>query len=467
MIPLHHFAMRIIFTGCIGVFFCFGTTHRALCEETSPPVPSLADVVYKAGALTQRLATLKSTTGTAKDLQKLEQRLKRADSEVDRYHSSLGSLKDEDLQSYQQLATLKGEVREEAEAIRQVAQSLTETIRQVESRRREWLAEKRRWDSWRSQLEADMALKSVTDAFSRATMSIDEALDISSRELEPLLSVQQQSGDVATKISDLTKQIDAMMSQQRGETLRGGMPYMFSMAYLRQLIDLANEPKRLFNMRSYQEDRAFLVEKGWVIVLQTFIFVLMVSLIRRYRPHLLANTDRRFMAKRPYTLSLFVAVFTLSFLYGSAPPLWRAIFQTIAGVVAARLVAAFVGERWIKRAIYILILVMIGFQALLLTGVPLALMRLFLLVWCLAGILYFGWRARQGKATENRRHGSGCSGWSSWCLRSSSLPTSSASVISPSRSWTVPFGHRFCSSWDGRCSAWSAYSSRWGPNCCP
>ena len=76
------------------------------------------------------------------------------------------------------------------------------------------------------------------------------------------------------------------------------------------------------------------------------------------------------------------------------------MFQTIAGVVTARLVEAFAKERWIKRAIYILIIVMIGFQGLLLAGVPLAPMRLFLLVWALAGIVYFGWRARQGAVTE-------------------------------------------------------------------
>jgi small-conductance mechanosensitive channel len=390
----------------IGLFV-FSTDTPIFCQEApapiaspeaSPAVPSLAEVVYQAGALTQRLSVLKSRPETADGLQRLEQRLKRAESETERFTSRLGLLKDGDLQSYQQLAALKGEVRSETDEVERVVESLTETIQDVESRRRTWLAAQNRWEGWRSQLGRDLALTSVDDAFTRATTDINEALDILSRKLEPLLAVQQQAGDIGAKINSLTDQIDAMMAQQRGGTLRGGMPHMFSIAYLHQLIDLVNEPAQLINALT-PPDPAFFVEKGWVLALQVMVFALMFAAVRRYRPNLLENSDRRFLVKRPISLSLFVAIFTLNFLYESPPTLWQMLVGTVAGVVTARLAAAFVKEPWIKRAIYILILVMIGFQALLILGVPMAVMRLFLLIWSLAGIVYFGWRARKGTVT--------------------------------------------------------------------
>ncbi len=401
--------LRVLFM-CMAIgLVVFGTHLPASCQETASPVvtpeasstiPSLADVVYQAGALTQRLSVLKSRPETADSLQKLEQRLKRASSETDRFIDRLSLLKDGDLQSYQQLAALKGEVRSETDDVERVVKSLTEAIQDVESRRRTWLAAQNRWDEWRSQLSKDLALKSVADAFTRATMDINEALDILSRKLEPLLAVQQQAGDIGAKIRGLTDQIDVIMAQQRGGTLRGGMPNIISIAYLQQLIELATEPSGLIKTLT-APDPAFLTEKGWVIVLQVVVFVLMFTLVRRYRSRLLDNPDRRFLGKRPVSLSLFVTIFTLSFLYGSPPTLWRVLIQTVAGVVTARLVSAFVKEPWIKRAIYILILVMIGFQALLIAGVPMALMRLFLLVWSVAGIAYFGWRGRKGAAAGN------------------------------------------------------------------
>ena len=407
----------LILSLAIGVFVS-GIAVPVAGQEAPPAVisvdapqaiPSLADVVYQAGALSQRLAALKNRPDTGGTLQKLEQRLKQAGSEVTGFSYRLGFLKDEDLQSYQQLAALKGEVRSETDAVRRVSESLAEAIREVEFRRRNWLAEKNRWEGWSFQLGTDLALKSVADAFTRATTDIGEALDILSGQLEPMLAVQQQAGDVGAKFSGLTDQIDTMMAQQRGGTLRGGMPPMFSIAYLQQLIELAHEPARLIKTLS-PPDPAFLREKGWVLALQALVSVLIFALVRRYRPHLLDHPDRRFLGKRPFSLSLFVAIFTLSFLYGSATALWRVLIQTVAGVVTARLVAAFVKEPWIKRAIYILILVMIAFQALLVAGVPLAPMRLVLLLWSAAGLVYFGWRARRGAVA-------GKPAWQVWLLR--------------------------------------------------
>ena len=367
--------------------------------EIPPPVPSLADVVYQAGSLGQRLDVLKTRIDAVDELRKIQRRLEGAENQTDLITTRLGALKAEDLQSYQQLAALKGDLREEADDVERAVKSLTETIQKVEARRRNWLEEKDRWHRWQSQLGADVSLTSVAAAFARAATSIEEALTIISRKLEPLLKVQQKAGDIGAKISSLTDQIDAMMAQQRGGTLRGGMPNMFSIAYLHQLIDLANEPTRLIKGLT-PPSPAFFAEKGWVIVLQVVIFALMFALVRRYRPNLLENSDRRFLAKRPVSLALLVAIFTTSFLYESSPAMWRILIQTVAGVVTARLVAAFVKEPWIKRAIYILILVMIGFQTPLIAGVPMAFMRLFILFWSLAGMVYFGWRVRQGAAAD-------------------------------------------------------------------
>ena len=262
--------LRVLFMSMAIGLAVFGTDIPVSCQETAPPVvtpetsatvPSLADVVYQAGALTQRLSVLKSRPETADYLQKLEQRLKRADSETARFTNRLSLLKDGDLQSYQQLAALKGEVRSESEEVERVVKSLTETIQDVESRRRTWLAAKNRWDGWRLQLGKDLALTSVSDAFTRATTDINEALDILSRKLEPLLAVQQQAGDIGAKIRSLTDQIDVIMAQQRGGTLRGGMPTMISIAYLQQLIELAHEPSRLIKTLT-PLDPAFLTQKG-------------------------------------------------------------------------------------------------------------------------------------------------------------------------------------------------------------
>ncbi|MGA6925208.1 MAG: mechanosensitive ion channel domain-containing protein, partial [Desulfosarcina sp.] len=403
----------------IAAAMVLAATGSARCEEGNPsngggtestdPPPSLAEVVYRAGTLAQRLATLKNKTDAVDDLQKLAQRLKRAKDRSDIFAARLDAMNVDDLQSYQQLAALKGEVREEADAVRRVSSALGETLREVEAWRRDWVSEKKKWARWRSRLGEDMALKSVAHAFSRAAADIDEALGLVSGKLEPLLEVQQKAGDIEATIGSLINRIDSMMLQQRGGPLRGGTPTIFSVGYLRQIIDLIHDPGKIVKAVPLP-DGAFLRDKGWVAALQAGVFVVLLGLLRRYRPRFIGHAGRRFLGRRPISVALFVSIFTLSFLYGPQPTFWRMVVQGLAGVATASVVTGFVRATWIKRAIYVLVLVMICFQLLLILGVPLALVRLFILVWTTAGGFYYGWRARREAAA-------GTAAWQVWLLR--------------------------------------------------
>ncbi len=403
------YAAGLVLTVSVGFVRGEDETSKTGTNEAVQAIPSLADVVYQAGSLGQRLAELKARVEMVKGLQKLENRLEQAKALTDEFHLRLVELNADDLQSYQQLAALKAEVRREADAVNRVVDALKDSIRAMESWRRQWTVEKNRWSQWHSILGEDLALKSVADAFTRAEADTAAAMGLIARKLEPLLAVQGMAGDVGARISGLTDRIDAMMVQQRGGTLRSGTPIMFSMGYLRQMIDLLLDPGKMVKPLP-PPDSAFFSNRGWVLALQVLVFAALFTVLRRYRPLLLGNTGRRFLGKRPVSVSVFVAIFTLTFLYGPQPAIWRMVIQTLAGGAAARVVAAFVRDAWVKRAIYILILVMIGFQMLLILGVPLALMRLFILVWTVAGMIYYGWRARQGAVTAKPA-------WVVWLLR--------------------------------------------------
>jgi potassium efflux system protein len=396
-------SVRVFYVFMVMGWFAFSTVISVSGQEAVPAVkhvefpptaPSLADVVYQAGVLKQRFSVLKNKTEASGTWKFLETRLNLADSEADRFQERLAFFNDQGLQSYQKLATLKGEVRQEEEAFEEVVNSLAKVIRNVEEQRRGWLDEKAQWDSWRTRLGEDLTITSVADADARATADIEAALAILSGRLEPLLVIQQKAGDVDAKLQSIMAQINIMMARQRGETLRGGMPVMFSIAYLQQLIDLAIAPARLVELPSLP-DPAFFRRNGWVVALQALVFVFLLATIRRYRLQPTGDPICRFLVKRPYSLTLFVAVFALFFLYESPPAIWLLLLQTVAGVATARLLAIFVDDIWTRRAIYVLVLVMICFQASLALGFPLAVMRLFVLVWSVIGIAYLMWWARK------------------------------------------------------------------------
>ena len=410
--------LRVLLT-CMAIgLLVFSTLTQALGEETPLPVkstetpsttPSLAEVVYQAGMLAQQLVALKATSTAVDNLQEMDQRLSQAKVQVNVLEARLGALNADDLQSYQQLAALKVEVLGEADSVDKLSASVADDIHEVEGMRRQWVATKKKWAQWHALLGDELALKSVAAAFTRAGSDIDEALGLISTKLEPMLAIQQKAGDIAARFIELTDRINATMLQQRGGALRSGTPTIFSTAYLRQLIELINEPRKMVKALP-PPDPVFFADNGWVILLQAVGFVVMLTLLRRYRPQLIERGDRRFLGKRPVSVSLFVSIFTLSFLYGPQPTLWRILIECLSGVATARLATAFVREPWIKRAVYILVVVMIGFQLLLIFGVPLAVVRLYILTWTVAGLIYYGWRARKGAAA-------GLPAWQVWLLR--------------------------------------------------
>jgi potassium-dependent mechanosensitive channel len=412
------FLAYLLYAGISAGLIIGLSVHTGRCDDEAPKttvdefaesVPSLADVVYRAGSLGQQLADLKIKIDSLDELQKLNGRLQRAKAQIDLFSKHLGTLNADNLQNYQQLAALKGEVRSESEAVTRSVDALAETIRKVETWRRQWTAEKKLWAQWRSVLGEDLTLQSVSDAFSRSSTDINNALELISLKLEPLLAVQQNAGDIGARFHGLLEQINAMMLRQRGGALRGGTPTMFSTGYIRQLIDLALEPGKSFNALP-PPDLAFFSDNGWVIALQVLVLGVLFILLRHYRSQMLEHAHRRFLGKRQLSVSVFVAIFTLSFLYGPQPAIWRMLLQTLAAVATARLASSFVREAWVKRAIYVLVLVVIGFQLLLILGVQLALMRLFILVWTLAGIIYYGWRIQKKAVIEKPT-------WPVWLLR--------------------------------------------------
>ena len=81
------FPLRVLCM-CMAIgLFVFSTDIPAYCQETPPPiaspetsptVPSLADVVYQAGSLGQRLDVLKARIDAVEGLRKMERRLEGA-----------------------------------------------------------------------------------------------------------------------------------------------------------------------------------------------------------------------------------------------------------------------------------------------------------------------------------------------------------------------------------------------------
>ncbi|MDL2270164.1 mechanosensitive ion channel, partial [Desulfosarcina sp. OttesenSCG-928-G17] len=413
---LRRFAVILVLLVWV-ILFCLPVSS-ARCDDTAalagdtapaPSPPTLSRVVYRAGTLSQELVSLTDSLANMNNFKAMGKTLVDMEARVQEFETDMDTISAADLRGYQQLARLKRRLRSLSETVSMDTATLEQSLHGIETARQTWIDEKKQWDQWYALLTDDLSVTEVADAFSRAEADIAAAGTLLSEKLGPLLEIHRKTGNIQARIDALQARINTLMSQKRDGSLRSDTPPLFSSAYLRQLIELSNAPETLLNPFPLP-DAAFYKENLWVILLQLVVFGLLLTLLRRHRSTFLGHPTRRFLGSRPISVSLLVPVFTLTFLYGTPPSLWQMLFQTLAGVAIARLTTAFVREDWINRAIAILVIVLIGFQMLLALGIPMAVMRLFVLAWSVAGAIFYGRHIRIQEKMEGAP-------WQLWTLR--------------------------------------------------
>ena len=107
----------------------------------------------------------------------------------------------------------------ESGSLERGGQPVTEGIRQLGASRKEWVAEKKRWNAWQSSLLKDEPLDEVKLTFARAQDTIDTALNLIQQQLKPLLAMQRKAGNVQTRIGSLAVEVEGLILAKRGGVL--------------------------------------------------------------------------------------------------------------------------------------------------------------------------------------------------------------------------------------------------------
>ena len=141
----------LIFFSIVAVLFVTQAVSPAADEEPAPKnngetvqaVPGLTDVVDQAGDLELRLSQLKTKELTGVNLEKLTVSLLRSGAKADLLSERFSQIKQDDLQSFQQMTTILEEARIEIDTLERLSDSFTQAMRELENQRQKWLTEKK------------------------------------------------------------------------------------------------------------------------------------------------------------------------------------------------------------------------------------------------------------------------------------------------------------------------------------
>ncbi len=386
-------------------------------ESKAPsPAPDLADVIPSAATLTGHLTALENKIKGGLDISAFEKKYDGIEVNLKGPEDQLQRLKDSKEYKYNKLLELGQTIKEENESFEKISKPLTDAIRRLETWRKEWLTEKKRWNEWQSSLLEEGAIDQLKSTFEKANDTIDVALNLILPQLEAILTVQEKAGHIQTKIIALSAELDGLILDERLSVRLDKSPPMFSPRYFSQFSsELWYAAQNSLNTISWP-GRRFFVRQGWVVFLQGFISLFVIIAVYRKREVLNESKRWRFLAARPISAGLFLGCMTtlLIYEYQGAPAIWKMAHLGVTGISFARVTGGLIEALWKRQFVYGLMIVLIVTGLMDALNLPLPLFRLYTILTALVGLVFC---LRWAGKSDNHKD----SGLYAWALRLGSL----------------------------------------------
>ena len=388
-------------TGHVQAKEQFQEDNASGVERELPAVtPDLAEIIPLATQISGRVVILEKKVKNVLDGDAFEKNYAEIEVVLNTYIDELKQLKNLNSNKLRKLMKFKKQIKQQSELLEENRKSLRKAITQFQTWRKEWLGEKKSWDEWQDSFLKEDSLDQLKPTFLKTSYEIDRALDLIRPQLESALRIQARAGGLQKKINVIIFEIESLIAQS--SALYDEAAPMFSSRYISQF----GGGEMWYAVRDGLDEISwptarFFAKQGWVIIIQSGIFLAAIITIYRKRKLLNDLEQWQFLAKRPFSAGLFFATIAtiLIYEYTAAPDEWRLINIGIAGISFARISGSIIKDSWKRHLVYGLVILLIVTNLLNIIRFPLPLYRLYTL---LAALICFFFCLRWAK--ENLRH---------------------------------------------------------------
>jgi small-conductance mechanosensitive channel len=381
-------------------------------QESTTEVPDLANFVPLTAKLSGRLAVLEIEIAGLPDVSAIERKHSGIEANLKGPVDELQRLKVSGDYRYNELVALKEGLEQENASLEEISEPLRQSIRQLGAWREEWLEEKGRWDEWQASLVREGAFDQFKSIFAKANGTIDTALNLVLRRLEVMLSAQEKAGNIQAQIRALDAELDGLIVASRLSVLMDKSPPILSSRYFSQFgSELWHAVQKGLKDISWPDSR-FFDRQGWILLLQGSLSLLVVIAVYRNRQVLKDSKRLRFLAERPLSAGLFLGVIAASVLYAysGAPKVLEVVNTIVGGLSLVRLSGGVIAASWKRQFVYGVIMVLIVTRLMDAVSLPLPLLRLYMVLTALVGLLFcFRWAGESARRKDP--------GFYAWSLR--------------------------------------------------
>ena len=384
--------------------------------QSASPRPNLAEFIPLEAQLSGRLAALQKRIGRGLDVSAIEMKYADIESNVAGLADQVQKLRDSKDYRYGKLSAFRTAMHKEEKLLEEINEPLSEAILRYNTWRKDWLAEKKRWNEWRTIVLEEGAPDQINSTFARADAAIEEALDFIHLQLGTLLTTQQKAGSIQAKMYALAGELDDLLLAGRRSALLSKSPPMFSYQFVSQFgSELWNAVRRGLDEVSWPDSR-FFAQQGWIVFLQVVFSALLIIALYRNRQVLYDSKRWRFLAARPFPAGLFIGFMTTTGIYEyvGVPAIWKAFNVFVCGISYARLSEGLIESSWKRHFVYGLASALIVLALVNVTSPPLPIVRLIIFSIATVGLFFCLRWIRESRQQED-------SLFYTWSLRLGSL----------------------------------------------
>lgn len=367
-------------------------TTRASIEKKPPAdVPHLAEIIPLAAKLSGRLKALEFRVASGPDLSVLEEKYEQITQEINILTSQVTRLINAKHYRLNELGDLKTAIERKYEKFEEISMPLSKEIRRYADLKKEWLAEKTRWNEWQAFMLKEDVHNQLTSTFAEAHATIETALATLLPQLDALLIIQKRAATIQEKVFTLTAEIDGLISAWRRNVLVFKSYPMFSSNYISQF-DIMLWRATLNNLYQVLLPKKWISGlTGWFVFFQGIVTLVMIIAIYRNQQMFSNIKHWQFLAARPIAAGIISGILTTALLYHmeEVPVIWLLINIFVFGFCVARLLCSLVEASWKKQFLCWLIIVYVITRLITLINLPSPLFRLCITLTALVSLVFF------------------------------------------------------------------------------
>ncbi len=399
----------------IGVWLgCLATLLALTCvapvapaKETKLPIPiplkkatpqftrDLAHLIPYSTRLAERYTDLQSNLNEMFQPAEFKKKLLAISENLEDLEWEVRFLKASGAQSFSKIPILQAQVDRYDTAVKEIRKPVSKALQNLAAWKKEWNREKEALPGWRAAVSREITYSTVEKTFKNIEETIDGALTLIAHHLEPMLAADQRIGELQVRIHAINSKLNDLSQTINKGGFRKKAPSMLSGAFYRQF-------NRELWASTWTSVKTFVHEQGSLfyrrigtILLAVAVWMLLSIAIARSGRLLEEAAKWRVFNERPIATGLFVTLTLTGIFLGPVPLVWEPVMRIGIIIAVMRLAAGLVRERWEKRLVgqmAVLLLVAAFFR---LVNIPFPVLRILSLVLALLVLFFCAWQSRK------------------------------------------------------------------------